>query len=1064
MIPKKPKNVIWSDEQWRAIYERGRDVLINAGAGSGKTAVLTERIIEILKRGIPVERLIVLTFTKAAAGEMKERLRKRLSAEIATGNKTLNDAREGLDQAAIQTFDSFTLGLVRRFHYLLGVDRSLSIGDKVIFSLKKKQFISEIFEDLYREENPLFLRLIDLFAVKNDNVIAGYVYEVNEKMEMLADKEKYLNDYLDNHYNLDFINNAIVDFTEIIKVEVERIRQRLRYLRRNVTEESLCGYLDRLEDSLSDLLSVSDYQDFLDNIEVSIPVSPRKADCENERELIKYQRKQIAESIKMMRSYLQYKDEDAMINEILKTKDYAEIIVEIIKRLDWKMMRFKRSINSYSYNDIAKMAIAIFKENPSVCAQIKKHTYEILIDEYQDTNDLQEILISYIADNNVYMVGDIKQSIYRFRNANPDIFREKYHSFKEKNQGIAIDLAKNFRSRPEVIADINHIFSQIMTPAIGGVLYHDGHELIYGNKTYSENRPQDDYHLALLQYEPCTGYKPAEIEAFIIAADIKNKIKNGYLIYDKDEKKIRLAVYGDFTILAPEKRYFELYKRIFEYMQIPLMIHKDEGFISSGEIYVIKNILSCVLALADPDGHGDLFADALIGVLRSFVIDADDGLIAQIYHKGPLAGLKSLCPEIYHNLHDISCFVEKATTSEILTEIYRIFNIYEKIVKLGNVETIENKLNYLIEKFRELDKIGYCLADAVYYLDAIMKENLDIEFTQPVKLNDNVVNMMSIHKSKGLEFSVCYYADNQTRFKFTDISSRVLFSQDYGLILPVFDEGLKDTFYKHLIKHKYIIEEISERIRLFYVALTRAKEQIIIVTPTLAESYKEDNKPVPLADCLGFKSFFGILSSLKYSLENYIHPTIPHALTVAYRQKADLKSISLPPTEPIVFGRIKTEKTKTAKATAAVASAELLDRETLRAMEAGTKIHRYLEIIDFTGNLKQQIELIDEAPYLKNKIANFFRLPLFTDKTIIKTYHEHHFVLTENDTTTNGIIDLILETANELIVIDYKLSDIDKAAYRHQLEVYCRYLRSVSDKKISAYLYSIFKEELRQII
>ncbi|MCK9536453.1 MAG: UvrD-helicase domain-containing protein, partial [Bacilli bacterium] len=196
MIPAKPKDVIWSDEQWRAIHEHGCDILINAGAGSGKTAVLTERIIEIIKKGIDIDRLIVLTFTKAAAAEMKERLRRRLQKEVASGAAQLNAALEGLDQAAIQTFDSFTLSLVRRYHYLLGVDRSINIGDQVIFNLKKKQVISEVFAELYCEENTAFHNLIDLFAIKNDTAVEDYIYTIDEKLEMLADKDKFLLTYL----------------------------------------------------------------------------------------------------------------------------------------------------------------------------------------------------------------------------------------------------------------------------------------------------------------------------------------------------------------------------------------------------------------------------------------------------------------------------------------------------------------------------------------------------------------------------------------------------------------------------------------------------------------------------------------------------------------------------------------------------------------------------------------------------------------------------------------------------------------------------------------------------
>ncbi|MDD4387849.1 MAG: UvrD-helicase domain-containing protein [Bacilli bacterium] len=1064
MIPAKPKDVIWSDEQWRAIHEHGCDILINAGAGSGKTAVLTERIIEIIKKGIDIDRLIVLTFTKAAAAEMKERLRRRLQKEVASGAAQLNAALEGLDQAAIQTFDSFTLSLVRRYHYLLGVDRSINIGDQVIFNLKKKQVISEVFAELYCEENTAFHNLIDLFAIKNDTAVEDYIYTIDEKLEMLADKDKFLLTYLPDYYRPEFISKAIKDFTEIIKIEVERIKQRLHYLRRNVTEDVLYDFLEQCENSLSGLLTAQTYQDFLCNCDVKLPATPRRAESEDERQLIKYQRDLIVKNIKSINSFLQYQSQQEMFDEIMRTKGYAEIIIEIIGRVDRKMFEFKRQVNCYSYNDIAKMAIKIFAENPHLCEKIKKNTYEILIDEYQDTNDIQERLISYIASGNVYMVGDIKQSIYRFRNANPDIFREKYYSFQQKKIGIPIDLSKNFRSRQEVINGVNLIFSQVMSTQIGGVDYHDGHALIYGNKSYSDNCPEPDYRVALLAYEPLEGYRAAEAEAFMVARDIKDKISGGYQIYDKDKKKIRPAAYGDFTILSPEKKNFDLYKQIFEHLQIPLMIHKDEGFVKSGEIYVIKNILHCVLAMAKPSLYGDRLNASLISVLRSFVVSLPDELIARIYRSNPLDGLKSLCPGLYCDLINMSHMVEKATSSEILTEIYRIFNIFEKMVQLGNVEQTENKLNFLIEKFYELDKIGYCLADAVNYLEVMTEQNLDFEVSRPVTFNQNVVNMMTIHKSKGLEFPVCYYVDTETNFKYFDVNSRVLFSRDYGIVLPVFNEGLKDTFYKQLVKQKFAVEEISERIRLFYVALTRAKEKIIIVAPKLEESYKEDTAAVSFADRLNYKSFYSLLSSIEYSLRDLTALRTPVSITAAYRQKPDLPSITVPAQQKIEKRQIKTERIRIEKDVASSPTTELLNREMIAVRELGTKIHRYLEIIDFTGDLRKQIEMIKESPWIKRKIEKFFRLPIFTEKAIVETYHEHQFTYTKDNITVNGVIDLILETETELLVIDYKLSDIDKEEYRDQLKVYCQYLSSISNKKIRAYLYSIYQEKLRQIL
>ncbi|HOA78341.1 MAG TPA: UvrD-helicase domain-containing protein [Bacilli bacterium] len=1064
MIPIKPQNVIWSDEQWRAIFARGADVLVNAGAGSGKTAVLTERIAQILKSGVDINRLIVLTFTKAAAAEMKERIRSRLREEIEQGAVELREALDGLDQAAIQTFDSFALRLVRRYHYLLGVSRAVSIGDRVIFRRRKKELISEIFEELYREEDARFHRLIDLFAIKNDRVVEEYILAIDEKMEMLADKESYLSRYVDRYYDREFLEKAVSEYIEILKIEVESIRQRRDYLRGVVSDVTLKEYLRKAEEALSGLFRARTYGDFLAAADTRMPALPRKNVDETEKAKVVYQRGLINKSLDKIRDYLSFRDEKEMIEDVLSTKDVAEIIIEIIRRLDAKMTVFKRRLDCYSYNDIAKMAIRLLEENPEIAEKIKNETHEILIDEYQDTNDLQEMLIARISSGNVYMVGDVKQSIYRFRNANPDIFRGRYHDFKNNGGGIVIDLAKNFRSRPEVLAGINEVFSRVMSPEMGGVDYNDGHALLFGNETYLSHRGGDDYRLALLIYDPLPGFRPEEIEAFIIAEDIREKMTRGYQVYDRARKGMRPASYSDFAILAPEKRRFDLYKRVFEFLKIPLMIHKEEGFAESGEVYVIKNILRCALALSGAEPDEGLFADALIGALRSFVVAAPDDLIAQIYAVGPLEGLKSLYGEFYEKLIFIKETARKSTLSEILGEIYRVFGFYEKIVSLGNVEQAESKLNFLINKFRELDKIGYRLADAVAYLETLEEAGPAAELERPAVISEEAVNMMTIHKSKGLEFPVCYYADTETAFKQTDVKARALFSCDYGIVLPVFDEGVKDTFLRPLVRQKFIADDIGERIRLFYVALTRAREKIIIVSPRLMETYRLDGGVVPLADRLNYKSFYSILSSLEYTLSSFTAPRQPKAITLEYRFRQKPESLKATPGKPIEKKQIKTERVRAEKIVASAPAAELVSRERLLAMELGTRIHRCLELIDFTADPAPQIEKLGEAEFAKEKITRFFRLPLFREKKIIDSYHEHRFLWRRGDESISGVIDLILETEEELIVIDYKLSDINKEEYDRQLNLYSGYLRSVSPKRVSAYLYSLLNEELRRVV
>lgn len=1064
MIPTKPINAIWSDEQWLAIYASGQNILVNAGAGSGKTAVLTERIIRILKEPVSLSKLIVLTFTKAAASEMKERLRNKLIKEIKNGDNNLIADLEYLDQSSIQTFDSFALSLVKKYHYLLGVDRSINIGDSVIFETERVKIIDEIFDNLYEEENKSFHNLINLLCIKNDDKVKDFLLKIDKQLDLVSDREEYLNTYLDKFYQKDVIFKNIDEYLSLIQLDIDKIKQRINRLKKKITDSILVEHIYDCEEALGSLFSAKRYEDYLKVLEISLPAIPRKVDNEDEKSQVKFEKDEIKKVITKINDYLSYQSTSEMYDEIIKTKEYAAIIVDILKKTHERMNDFKKLHQLYDFYDIAKMAIKLVKDNEELRGFIKDNTYEILIDEYQDTSDLQETLISYLENNNVYMVGDMKQSIYRFRNANPNIFKSKYQSFLDKNFGLAIDLSKNYRSREEVLDNINLIFSQTMSMDLGGVDYNENHRLQFGNREYQKNKLNDSYDMEVLYYD-YEDYQlnQHEIEAFIVGNDIKKKVADGYLIYDKDQQIVRKANYNDFTILAPQKSQFDLYKKIFEYLQIPLVIHKDQEFVRSTEIYAIKNIIRCVYSLYNYEYYQSNFKDALLSVLRSFVVELDDITISKIFSDDLLQGLKFFCNDVYLKLSNISKLVQNSTSSQILSEIYQSFHIYENIVKLGNIEIIEDKLNFLLLKFKELDEMGYCLKDIINYLDLILEAKLDIEYSGSKISKENVVNMMSVHKSKGLEFPICYFPELDVKFNFQDIYDKVLFDQTYGIILPIFDDGLKDTFLKALYIKKYKTEEISERLRVLYVALTRAKEKMIIVIPKYEEYYKEDLELVPLVDRLNYKKLYDVFSSIQYSLQKFSRLIVPTNLTKDYQIVGNLKTLKSDCKKTIHYFEVKLKGQEKVHQTASSSYTGLISREAVLKMDLGTKIHHYFESIDYTKDLFEQLKLLNCEQFIKDKLNRFFQNKFIFKKDIIKAYHEHQFRYEIDNNITAGIIDLILETDDELMIIDYKLADITKKEYEKQLSIYKDYLKTVSTKKISAYLYSIINESLKEI-
>ena len=411
----------WTSEQSDAIYKKGTNIIVSAGAGSGKTAVLSERVLEHVKSGISIDDLLVLTFTNAAAAEMKDRIRSKIRKV-----PELKDELDKVDLAYITTFDSFALSLVKKYSYLMNISKNINIIDASIIELKKEEVLTNIFEELYQQRNPLFLKLIKDFTVKDDKEIWSSVLSLYEKLDNRYDKDEILNSYVDNYYqekNISILVNSYVDL----------IKNRLEVL--NNTVDNLYHYTDntfqdKMEEVIRPLINAKDY---LEIKRLSILKLPTLRGADDVTKAIKNQVKDLVVEIVQL---TKYNSLDEIKESLYLTKDYVTIIIKIIQELSTRIETFKRENNAYDFIDIAKMAINILKDNPKVAKEMKNKYKEILIDEYQDTNDIQDIFISLIENNNVYMVGDIKQSIYRFRNANPNLFKSKYESYQNNTGGM----------------------------------------------------------------------------------------------------------------------------------------------------------------------------------------------------------------------------------------------------------------------------------------------------------------------------------------------------------------------------------------------------------------------------------------------------------------------------------------------------------------------------------------------------------------------------------------------------------------------------------------------------
>ena len=1003
----------FTPEQLEAIEKDGQNIIVSAGAGSGKTTVLTARVIRKLKAGADINRLLVLTFTNEAALNMKNKIRRELI------KNNMEEALLYLDEAYITTFDSYALSLVKKYNYILNINKDINIIDSTIIDMKRKELLDEIFESMY--DNDSFKKLISNFTTKDDDNIKLSLLNINKVLDLKYDKIEYLDSYIEKYYSDKYLDELIVKYTETILS-----------LKNDIIDmaEELCNidgnYGSKVLDILVNLRASDTFDDIKNNLDITLPRIPNNSDPE-----LSKLKDSVAKEISNLKDLTSDSLEDIK-NNIKDTKEYVEVIIQIIKELTIKLDNYKEEIGNYEFIDIAKMAIKIVSINEEVRNELKNHFLEIMVDEYQDTNDLQELFINLISNNNLYMVGDIKQSIYRFRNANPKIFMDKYNKYSKLDGGYKIDLLKNFRSREEVLDNINRIFNIIMTNEVGNADYISDHQMVYGGG-YEVKSPNQDYNLEIYNYDYDKEYKEDEIEAFVIASDIKNKLNNHYQILDNGV--LRDFTYSDASIIIDRATSFDTYKKIFEYLGIPLSIYQDKKLNEENDILIIKNLINLIVKIYKKEYDVE-FRYYFTSIARSYLFEYDDNKIFEIFRNNTFydTDIYKLCLQISNNLEEVS-------TEEFLGNIIKKFNIYENTIKVGNINETIIRMDYIISQASSMSKLGYTPIDFGNYL----KESEDFDIKYSVGHNDlNSVKIMTIHKSKGLEFNICYFAGYNKNFNIRDIKDNFLYSNSYGIITPYYKDGIGTTILKKLYTDEYLADEISEKVRLLYVAMTRTKEKMIIVTH-LKDDYNKQ-----------YKSFLDIIDSIKNPLNKYIKDIDYKEFGITkdydFTKSTNFRDYITKSDEIIKYIPINIENDIEDKKHFSKSNLHLYTKEELNNMKFGEYIHHLFEMVDFKN------------PNVDNKykeyIDAFINQVNFDGANI---YKEYEFIYNVENIEYHGIIDLMLEYKDHIDIYDYKLKNILDDAYAKQLSGYKKYIENKMKKPVNTYLYSIFDKKIRKI-
>jgi ATP-dependent helicase/nuclease subunit A len=1030
----------WTTSQIAAIGWNEGNCLVSAGAGSGKTAVLTARIVRLVhEKKASLSQLLVLTFTNKAAHEMKERVR---DAFLSSGESAL---AEEVERSAIETFDAYALSLVEKYHYALGLSSDLSLCDESFLEVEKRQILERMLGQRYAEKDPIFLDLVRHYAIENDEPICTLILAINALADLSSDKRAFYATYESRFFEDGAIAAGLASFVSLMQGQLETALL--------TTKRYEDGDLATREGTfLTPFLNAQSYNEL--HALIGPASYPRKKKGEEWSPHDSALHTACGETFRAVRKMLlAFGEAENVKDRYLMTKPYVRLLIELSQDLDAELSAFKKEHGVYTFADIASFARDVVKD-PLIGPTLRAQYRFLMIDEYQDTSDLQESFIASLADHNLFAVGDIKQSIYRFRNANPDIFAQKLALYGQGQDGHLISLNANFRTREEALSDINDYFKFMMSPALGGVRYDESQALSYGNEAAFGPSASPSFHSETLLYEKDPSYNRGESEARIIASSIQEKLRQGFqVVGNKKTGQLRPACYGDFAILIARKSDFPTYQKVFAEAKIPLEMNSELDVASEDVSLTLLALLRFVLSL-DEDELASRHAYA--SVKRSYLFqEKDEDIYREIHDKSYLHS--AFAEQIRAERKGLLSSEVGGAVRQLLGE----FPFYANLPSLGNVKANYEKLASFLSFSRTYDRFGYSLKDFVAYFHDLRKYDVGYSLQAGAEMGA-AVHLMSIHASKGLQFPIVYLPDLSAKANLSDVTSSLLATSRYGLLLPLtLTDGEAQNIFHVLSRNEEGLATLSERMRLLYVAMTRVEEKLIFVRrkepdvelyridnlhllrlkPTLDKKTGQSTLKGTLKNPQSFADFLA-LSGVKGRQETLVKISDPQPLSAARPtsrpERLELRAITMPTvTQP--FAR---------------ASKLDLSPADEGALAYGTKLHRYLELTDFKS--KDLSFIADSAD--RAVLSRVLHLPFFAANDWTQEFHEYAFY--DEEANIHGSIDLLLLYPDKVRIIDYKASETTDPAYLKQLGAYQRYIERTFQRKAETYLLSLRKAEV----
>ena len=916
----------FTPEQRQVIEVRGCSTLVSAAAGSGKTAVLVQRIIEKLTdKETPqdINRLLVVTYTNAAAAEMRERIGKRLNECLATeeyaGNAHLQKQVLLLRNASIMTIHGFCLSLLREFFYELDLDPGFRIAEEAELTLLRADVMEELLEERYAQGEELFLRLTECIGSgKTDDGLSKHIENFYKFAQSAPFPESWL---AKAAMALERQKNATTLSEEepCIRLLTERIKtilwdcEQLRKKAVAVCEgpEGPYTYLEALDSDgelLDTLCAKTTYTELAEAFaDLSFQaLSRKKCDTtEEKKEQVKNLRGRYKDLLTKLKKDYFFTDPEQMAQDMAAMAPLLQVLVGLCAEYGERYAKKKSERGLVDFNDLEHLAVRLLVEEtndgfrPTETAKLLRSRFdELMIDECQDSNEIQDLLLWSISGEedghpNRFMVGDVKQSIYKFRMAKPELFMKKYEEYAPYGEGgdyCKIVLGKNFRSRRAVVDAVNDVVSGLMQKRFGGIEYDDAAKLYLGASypwdAEDETQKREVYTAELLLTELDTeeeeeGLDRIAKEAMTVGARIQSLVDSGLPVYDGEEAgedgvlrpKFHPVEYRDITVLfRAVSGYAEPFTEVFTELGIPAVVEKQSGYFSAREVTVVLNALRVIdnplqdiplvsvlrsemagmteeelavvriVAKADKKEYRSAFYDAvnLFLEITEESEEAGDGRKAAGEHgNGRLP--EELLPTVRtareklfrftERLHGLQALSVYAGVPEVLEALYEITSYPDFVRVMPGGERRTENLSMLVEKAKKFEEGSYSgIFDFVRYIERLIKYDTDTGEAQIVS-GENAVRLMSIHKSKGLEAPVVIVAGLSKKFNRMDVHAGLVLHPELGVGMDFRDEVVRvkaPTLFKKVIAGQLNYEMLSEELRILYVALTRAKEKLIL--------------------------------------------------------------------------------------------------------------------------------------------------------------------------------------------------------------------------------------------